>query len=114
MDLDTCIYLRYTQAVPDNDSIMECVGFEWNDGNLLKNAEKHGVTAGEYEQIFFNRPLIAGRDEKHSQKETRFFALGHTDSSRLLFIVFTIRNNGIRVLSARKMNRKERKVYEKS
>jgi uncharacterized DUF497 family protein len=51
---------------------------------------------------------IAGRDEKHSQKETRFFALGHTDSGRLLFVVFTIRNNLIRVISARNMNRKER------
>ena len=98
----------------DNDLVMEWAGFEWDEGNLLKNWEKHGVTAGECEQIFFNRPLIAGRDEKHSQKEIRFFALGHTDSGRLLFVVFTIRNNLIRIISARNMNRKERKVYEQS
>ncbi|MDY6950653.1 MAG: BrnT family toxin [Thermodesulfobacteriota bacterium] len=98
----------------DSNLIVEWAGFEWDEGNLLKNWEKHGVTAGECEQVFFNRPLIAGHDEKHSQKETRFFALGHTDSGRLLFVVFTIRNHLIRVISARNMNRKERKVYDKS
>ena len=43
-----------------------------------------------------------------------YFALGETDIGRLLFVVFTIRNNLIRVISARDMNRRERKVYEKS
>jgi uncharacterized DUF497 family protein len=100
--------------VADDDLIMECAGFEWDEGNLLKNWEKHGVSAGECEQVFFNRPLIAGHDKKHSQQENRFFALGHTDSARLLFVVFTIRNNCIRVISARNMSRKERKVYEQS
>lgn len=99
--------------MPDDDLIMEWAGFEWDEGNLLKNSEKHGVRAGECEQVFFNRPLITGHDERHSQKETWFFALGHTDSGRLLFVVFTIRNNCIRVVSARNMSRKDRKVYEK-
>ena len=100
--------------MPDSELITKWTGFEWGEGNLMKNLEKHGVTAGECEQVFFNRPLIAGNDEKHSQIEMRFFALGHTDSGRLLFVVFTIRNNLVRVISARDMNRKERKVYEKS
>jgi uncharacterized DUF497 family protein len=98
----------------DDDRIMEWAGFEWDEGNLLKNWEKHGVTAGECEQVFFNRPLVVSHDEKHSEKEIRLYALGHTDSGRLLFIVFTVRNNLIRVISARNMSRKERKVYEKS
>jgi hypothetical protein len=97
-----------------NDVTMGWSGFEWDEGNLLKNWEKHGVSPGECEQVFFNRPLIAGYDEKHSQREDRFFALGHTDSGRLLFIVFTIRNDLIRVISARNMSRKERKVYKES
>jgi uncharacterized protein len=98
----------------DDDLIMNWVGFEWDEGNILKNWEKHSVSPGECEQIFFNRPLITGHDEKHSQQETRFFALGHTDSKRHLFVVFTIRDNHIRVISARNMSRKERKVYEQS
>ena len=95
------------------DRIIQCVGFEWDEGNFLKNWEKHKVTASECEQIFFNQPLIATKDEKHSKKESRYYALGHTDSGRKLFAVFTIREDLILVISARDMNRKERKVYDK-
>lgn len=97
-----------------NSIITGCTGFEWDKGNLLKNWEKHGVSAPECEQVFFNKPLITGSDEKHSQKEVRFYALGQTDTGRLLFFVFTVRENLIRVISVRDMNKKERKVYSKS
>ena len=90
----------------------ECSGFEWDEGNFLKNWEKHGVTASECEQIFFNHPLVSGKDLKQSKQEYRYYALGHTDGGRHLFAVFTIRNRLIRVISARDMNQKERKVYE--
>jgi uncharacterized DUF497 family protein len=92
--------------------LADCVGFDWDEGNLLKNWEKHGVSAFECEQVFFNRPLIAAPDEVHSSTEPRFYALGQTDASRLLFIAFTIRGRLIRVISARDMNRRERKVFE--
>jgi uncharacterized DUF497 family protein len=94
------------------ETIAECAGFDWDEGNLLKNWEKHYVSAFECEQIFFNKPLVAIADEKHSQFEARFFALGHPGSDRHLFVVFTIRDKMIRVISARDMNRKERKIYE--
>jgi uncharacterized DUF497 family protein len=96
----------------ENEIILRCTGFHWDKGNLLKNWEKHRVSAPECEQVFFNKPLIAGSDKKHSKQEARYFALGQTDIGRLLFVVFTVRNNLIRVISARDMNRKERKVYE--
>ena len=92
--------------------INECKGFDWDEGNILKNWEKHGIAASEGEQIFFNFPLLSSPDEKHSIRETRFYALGHTDARRYLFIVFTIRKDLIRVISARDMNRKERRIYE--
>ena len=92
--------------------IEKCIGFDWDEGNILKNWEKHGVSASECEQIFFNFPLIASPDEIHSIRETRFYALGHTDARRCLFISFTIRKDLIRVISARDMNRKERRIYE--
>jgi len=94
-----------------NDHLAECTGFEWDEGNFIKNWGKHGVSYLECEQLFFNQPLITQRDEKHSMNETRYYALGQTDAHRKLFIVFTIRNNLIRVISARDMNRKERKEY---
>jgi uncharacterized DUF497 family protein len=96
------------------DLLARCVGFEWDSGNLTKSQEKHDVSPSECEQIFFNQPLVAARDERHSGQENRFFALGHTDAGRLLFVVFVVRKNMIRVISARDMNRKERKVYESS
>ncbi len=89
-------------------------GFEWDEGNLLKNWEKHRVSASECEQIFFNRPLVAGVDEEHSQEESRCYALGVTDAGRRLFAVFTVRQNRIRMISTRDMNRRERKVFDES
>lgn len=88
-------------------------GFQWDEGNLLKNWEKHGVSHLEAEQVFFNEPLIVEDDVKHSQDEPRWYGLGSTDAKRMLMVVFTIRSTEIRVISARDMNRKERRVYEK-
>lgn len=56
--------------------------------------------------------MLLGVDYKHSKKEPRFFIFGKTDLERKLFIVFILRNSKIRVISARDMNRKERKIYE--
>lgn len=89
-----------------------CTGFDWDQGNLLKNWDRHQVTAGECEQLFFNRPLVTAPDGKHSQQELRLYALGQTDAGRRLFVAFTIRRTLIRVISVRDMHWKERKVYE--
>ena len=96
------------------NEIENCIGFDWVEKNLQKNWEKHRVSASECEQIFYNRPLIIIPDKKHSEEELRYYALGHTDAGRLLFVVFTVRDYLIRVISARNMNRKERKRYDKS
>jgi hypothetical protein len=70
------------------------------------------MSPSECEQIFFNLPLVVADDVKHSERENRFYALRRTDTNRLLFVVFTVRKNKIRVISARDMNRKERRVYQ--
>ena len=88
--------------------------FDWDEGNLLKNWEKHRVSASECEQVFFNRPLLIQADAGHSASEARFFALGQSDSGRHLFIVLTVRGDLLRVISARDMSRKERTVYQAS
>ena len=95
-----------------SETIATIAGFQWNEGNLLKNWEKHRVSAVESEQVFFNQPVLAVPDEQHSDSEARFYILGQTDTGRKLFIVFSTRDNLIRVISARDMNRKERKIYE--
>ena len=95
-----------------SDLLAKCAGFEWDEYNCEKIKTKHKVTPVECEQVFFNLPVIAGNDEKHSETENRFYVLGQTDSGRLIFLVFTVRKNRLRVISARDMNRKERKVYQ--
>jgi uncharacterized DUF497 family protein len=94
-----------------------CVsGFDWDEGNARKSADKHGVTQAEAEQVFFNEPLLLLTDVKHSQHEPRYHALGRTDQDRLLHISFSLRAAGslIRVISARDMHRNERKIYEQA
>ena len=91
-------------------------GFDWDEGNSRKSAEKHDVRQPEAEQVFFNQPLLVLADERHSQKESRYHALGMTDDDRLLHVTYTLRESGalIRVISARDMHRKERVIYEQS
>ena len=91
--------------------LRQCCGFDWDEGNVEKNRIKHDVVPSECEQIFFNRPLLIHDDTLHSAAEERFYALGRTDRDRRLFVVFTIRKNLIRIISARDMSRKERNIY---
>jgi len=88
-----------------------CEGFDWDDANSSKNWLKHKVSKMECEQVYFNHPLIIADDESHSNLERRWFLLGRTDLDRKLFVVFTLRKNLIRVISARNMNKKERVLY---
>jgi uncharacterized protein len=86
--------------------------FEWDGGNAEKNWLRHRVSQAESEQIFFNRPLIVAEDELHSGTELRHYALGTTDSGRLLFVVYTLRGEKVRIISARDRIHRERKEYE--
>jgi uncharacterized DUF497 family protein len=90
-------------------------GFDWDDGNWPK-CGKHGVTREEIESLFESRPWIFP-DEKHSEREQRFLAIGVCHSGRHLFVAFTLRERDgkkfIRPISARYMHRKEVKHYEK-
>jgi uncharacterized DUF497 family protein len=88
-------------------------GFQWDAGNARKSADKHGVSQAEAEQVFFNEPLLLLPDLRHSQTESRFYALGHTDDGRRLHVTFTLRDQGrlIRIISSRDMHRTERAQY---
>jgi hypothetical protein len=90
------------------------VGFDWDRGNDRKSVEKHNVSQAEAEQVFLNEPLLLSEDGSHSVAEQRLHALGRSSGGRYLNVTFTLRreNSLIRVISARDMNRKERKHYE--
>jgi len=109
--LDAYTFIIYITAMADTINLPEFEGFDWSSGNADKNRERHQVTPLEAEQVFFNAPLLAGADPVHSQNEPRFYALGRTDEGRELFIAFTLRAKRVRVVSARDMSRKERRVY---
>lgn len=87
-------------------------GFDWDSGNVQKNREKHRVVFVECEEVFQHGPVIFP-DPEHSGVELRFLALGWTVQGRQLAVIFTIRRNKIRVISARNMSRKERRTYAK-
>ncbi len=91
--------------------LSKIVGFEWDKGNL-EHIKKHKVDYKECEEAFLNKPLIVNNDETHSQKEERFRVYGQTSQQRLFFMIFTIRNNKIRIVAARDQNKKERREYE--
>jgi len=88
-------------------------GFEWGEWNREKNWSKHKTGPEEVEEVFFNDPLFVYRDAKHSVREGRYYCLGRTNMFRLLYVVFTLRLNKIRVISARDMSKRERIEYEK-
>jgi len=95
-----------------SDPLAACTGFDWDKANAEKIWARHQVSPGECEEAFFNEPFLVARDEKHTQREARYYALGQTEAGRKLFLVFTIRGQLVRVISARDMSRRERREYE--
>lgn len=89
------------------------VKFEWDEGNLDKSYLKHGVLPKEAEEVFLNEKSLVIPDFKHSQKENRHILIGETLNNLKMFVVFTMRGNKIRVISARRMHKKELEKYEK-
>ena len=98
--------------VKPHGRLRECTGFQWDPGNDTKSWDAHDVTCAECEQVFFNQPLVVRRDRAHAQSETRYYALGRTDADRLLFVVFAVRGQLIRVISGRDMTPGEQERYE--
>jgi hypothetical protein len=87
------------------------VGFDWDAGNVDKNWKKHGVRFTECEEVFSREPVVVPARERPGFREQRFVVLGRTAVGRQLSIAFTLRGDRIRVISARDMNRKERREY---
>ncbi len=89
-------------------------GFEWDAHNRDKNLITHGVTNEECEEAFFDPDKKILGDELHSKNEARYVLIGRMNTGRLLFIVFTLRKNRVRVISARNLNKREQKLYEEA
>lgn len=90
------------------------IAFEWDKANIDKNFLKHNVAIKEAEEVFDNDQKFVFKDEKHSQVEDRYGIFGQTNKGRKLSIVFTIRKDKVRVITARNMSKKERRAYEET
>ena len=95
--------------------ILYLTDVEWDDGNREKCC-KHGVSIEEIEEVLTGHQAHIIGDEKHSELEERYIAVGKTDAERYLFVVFTYRSEKgavfIRPLSARYMHAKEIAQYD--
>ncbi len=91
--------------------LKEVSGFEWDAGNRQKSLVKHEVSNEECEETFFDYNKEIQKDILHSINEERHVLIGQTKKRRLLYLIFTIRKNKIRVIFARDLNKKERKLY---
>lgn len=86
--------------------------FEWDKSNNDK-PKKHGLTLEETEEAFLDENKIIFSDWKHSKAESRITLLGKTKKGNLLNITYTVRGNKIRIITARSINKKEVRLYEK-
>ena len=86
--------------------------FEWDSGNRIKNWKRHKVTTRECEEVFFSGALPIGIQVDPPANEPRFGVIGETSIGRRLFVVFTLRQRRIRIVSARPMTRQEEEDYD--
>ncbi len=92
---------------------MKHLAFEWDDKKSASNKKKHGVSFDEAKSIFTDQFARLIADPDNSNEEDRFILLGTSIHSRLLVVCHCIRmTDSIRIISARKADKKEREIYE--
>ena len=90
------------------------LSFEWDDNKARANFAKHGVSFDEASSVFGDPLSITISDPAHSQAEDRFIIIGNSHRQKLLVVVHTDRGDSIRIISARRASRRERKMYEEN
>ncbi len=92
---------------------MSTLSFEWDPKKNTENVRGHGITFEEAKTVFTDQYARLIADPDHSDEEDRFILLGTSISSRLLVVCHCIRlNETIRLISARKADKQERRLYE--
>ena len=86
--------------------------FEWDSQKAASNLKKNGVSFHEAASVLGDPLSITYHDPDHSTTEHRFITVGMSQSGRVLMIAHTDRGNNIRIISARRTTRQERKHYE--
>ena len=86
--------------------------FEWDNAKAKRNIKKHGVSFEEAMTVFADPLSLTIHDPEHSDEEDRYVILGESKRQRLLVVVFTDRDDRIRIITASVASRQERKNYE--
>lgn len=86
--------------------------FEWDENKERSNFSKHKISFAEEESIFSDTFSKTITDPDHSIGENRFIDIGMSDKNRVLVVVYTEREERIRIISVRKATKTERKMYE--
>jgi uncharacterized DUF497 family protein len=87
--------------------------FEWDPDKADRNLVKHGVSFHEAATVFGDPLAVTYFDPDHSEAEDRFLTFGHSNTGELLVVSHTDRDDRTRIISARRVTRRERKTYEK-
>ena len=85
--------------------------FEWDLDKASINAGKHRVTFEEAMSAFHDPFSLVVTDPDHSEREERLILIGLSDHQRLLVVVYTEREDNLRLISARAANSAEKKKY---
>jgi uncharacterized DUF497 family protein len=88
--------------------------FEWDPRKAASNLSKHGVSFQEALTAFADPLARIFDDEDHSVEEQREIIIGHSAKQRSLVVCFTAQGQSVRIFSARKATRRERKEYEEN
>ena len=86
--------------------------FEWDPKKSAANERKHDITFQEASTVFGDRLTMTFADIDHSKNEERYITFGLSKHNRLLVVSHTDRGDKTRIISARLMDRKERRIYE--
>ena len=88
------------------------IDFEWDPSKAASNQSKHGISFAEAATAFGDPLSLTIFDPDHSESEDRFLLLGKSTFGTLIVVSHTDRNGTIRIISARKADRRERLQYE--
>ncbi|MBE9008713.1 BrnT family toxin [Pseudanabaenaceae cyanobacterium LEGE 13415] len=86
--------------------------FEWDDNKAASNELKHGITFEEAITVFADPYLLFTEDSQHSHEEEREWAIGEAENGLIVVVVFTMRGERLRIISARKATKRECQKYE--
>ena len=95
---------------------MKSLEFDWDHAKSRSNKKKHGISFEESQSVFEDQSARLIPDPDHSGNEDRFILLGLSGDLRILVVCHCYREDDtlIRIISARKANRKETLFYEEN